>query len=102
MIKCNSEQEVKDFLLNIALETDTAPNVFIAMRDQSENSLMRTVTFVIQTREGNEKLVNKLVKIRVDNEDSPIRFIKSDMNVQNGLFEIDYLFVAVTISPKLI
>ena len=97
-----TEAEVKDVLLTLAKETDEAPFVFVAFREQKSRSLQRQVTFVIQTREGNEELVNKLVKIRVDNEDSPIRFIKSDMNVQNGLFEIDYLFVAVTISPKLI
>ncbi len=95
-----TEKEVKEILINIAKETDEAPYVFVAYRQQKKNSLARDVTFVIQTTEGNEELVNKIVKYSADHE-MELRFVKSDINVQNGNLTVDYLFVDATIFPNL-
>ena len=100
MMYC-TEAEVKEILLGLAKETDEAPFVFVAYRqERSSKSLMRQVTFVIQTKEGNEALVNKIVKYSSRNE-MALRFIKSDMNIQDGNFAIDYLYVEAIISPNL-
>ncbi len=95
-----TESEIKEILLNLAKETDEAPFVFVAFREQSSRSLQRMVTFVIQTTEGNEALVNKVVKYSADNE-MVLRFVKSDMNIQSGNFAVDFLFIEATISPQL-
>ncbi len=95
-----TEKEVKDILINLAKETDEAPYVFVAYRQQKKNSLARDVTFVIQTTEGNEELVNKIVKYSSENE-MELRFSKSDINVQNGNLTVDYLFIDATIYPDL-
>jgi len=95
-----TEAEVKAILLELADGTDEAPFVFVAGREQGTRSLQRTVTFVIQTKEGNEALVNKIIKFSADNE-MVLRFVKSDINIQSGNFAVDYLFVEATISPRL-
>ena len=100
-LRCNSESEVKDILLQLALETDEAPFVFVAFREQSVRSLQRSVTFVIQTKEGNETLVNKVIAASTQHDDIDFKFIKSDVNIQDGNFAVDYLYVLATIIPKL-
>jgi O-methyltransferase involved in polyketide biosynthesis len=95
-----TEAEVKQILLELAAETDEAPYVFVATREQKRNSLNRMVTFVIQTKEGNEALVNKVVSYSAHNE-MALRFLRSDVNIQNGNFATDFIFVEATISPKL-
>lgn len=95
-----TEAEVREILLDIAKETDDAPFVFVAYREQSTKSLNRQVTFVIQTTEGNEALVNKVIKYSADNE-MKLRFVKSDMNIQSGNFALDFLFIEATIYPDL-
>ena len=95
-----TEAEVKEILLEIAETTDEAPFVFVAYREQKPNSLNRLTTFVVQTKEGNEALVNKIVKYSANNE-MELRFVKSDINIQSGNFAIDYLFVEATIYPNL-
>lgn len=97
-----TEAEVMEMLLDLAKETDEAPHVFVAFREAfSGKSLKRTVTFVIQTKTDNEALVNKIVKASSESE-MVFKFMKSDMNIQDGNFEVDYLFVEADISPKLI
>jgi hypothetical protein len=95
-----TEAEVKQILLELAQETDEAPYVFVAVREQKRNSLNRLVTFVIQTKEGNEELVNKVVSYSAHNE-MQLRFLRSDVNIQSGSFATDFLFVEATIYPQL-
>ena len=95
-----TEAAAKTVLLDIVKEFDEAPLIYTAYRDQSRRSFTRVVTFVIQTKEGNEALINKIVKYSSENENM-IRFIKSDINVQSGNFEIDFLYVEATIAPNL-
>jgi len=100
MMYC-TEAEVREILLDLAKETDEAPHLFVAYRQEvSSKSLKRQVTFVIQTKEGNEALVNKIVKYSSQNE-MALRLIKSDMNIQDGNFAVDYLYVEAIISPNL-
>ena len=96
-----TEAEVKDVLLTLAKETDEAPFVFVAFREQKSRSLQRQVTFVIQTREGNEALINKIIKASAM-DGMAFRFLKSDINIQDGNFAVDYIFVEADISPNLI
>ena len=97
-----TEKEVRDILLNLAKDSgDQAPFVFVAYREQSQSSLKRSVTFVVQTKEGNEALVNSIVKASTEHEMEFV-FDKSDINIQDGNFAVDYLYVRATISPKLI
>ena len=95
-----TEAEVKTILLDLAKETDEAPFVFVAYREQKSRSLQRQVTFVIQTKEGNEKLVNKIVKASAMGG-LELRFLKSDINIQDGNFAVDYIYVQADISPNL-
>ncbi len=95
-----TEAEVKDILLKLAKDTDDVSAVFIAYREQKPRQLQREVTFVIQTKEGNEELVNSIVKYSAEHE-MELRFLKSDINVQGGNMTIDYLYVQATIYPKL-
>jgi len=95
-----TEKEVRDILLAIAKETDETPSVFVAYRVQEPRKLHRTVTFVLQTREGNEELVNLLVKGSSEN-DMMFRFVKSDINIQNGNLTVDFIFVDADIYPNL-
>lgn len=95
-----TEAEVKKILLDLAGEEDEAPFVFVAYREQAVRSLSRQVTFVIQTKEGNEALVNKIVKYSAKNQ-MELRFVKSDMNIQSGNFAVDFLYIQATIHPNL-
>ena len=95
-----TEAEVKQIIIDVVSLTDEAPTVFIAYREQSTKSFNRQVTFVIQTREGNEELINNLNKASITHE-RQLSFIKSDLNVQSGNFEIDYLYVIADIYPQL-
>ena len=95
-----TEKEVKEILISVAKNTDEAPMVFVAYRNQPSNSLKRLVTFVVQTKEGNEALVDLINKesIKYDGE---FYFSKSDINIQDGNFLVDYLYVDALISPNL-
>jgi len=95
-----TEAEVKEILLGLAKETDEAPFVFVAFREQKSRSLQRQVTFVIQTKEGNEALINKVIKAS-SMDGMAFRFLKSDINIQDGNFAVDYIFVEADISPNL-
>jgi len=94
------EADVKDILFNIVQDFDETPHIFVAFRDQPRNSFVRVVTFVIQTKEGNEALINKIVKYSSENENA-LRFVKSDINIQSGNFEVDYLYIEADIAPNL-
>ena len=95
-----TEAEVKAILLNVIKPIDEAPVVFVAYRNQPVDSLKRTVTFVIQTKEGNEALVDAINKESLVH-DSQFWFLKSDMNIQDNNFAVDYLYVDALISPNL-
>lgn len=95
-----TEKEVKDLLITAVKLTDEAPVVFVAFREQARNSFNRTVTFVIQTKEGNEDLINNINKASKVNE-MQFKFVKSDLNVQDGKYTVDYVMVEATIYPNL-
>jgi len=95
-----TEAEVKKILIDVVGRTDEAPAVFVAYREQDRNKFLRKVTFVIQTEEGNEELINNIVKESLK-YDTQFKFTKSDINVQSGNLTMDYLFVEANIYPKL-
>ena len=95
-----TEAEVKTILIDIIKKIDEAPVVFVAYRNQPVGSLKRTVTFVIQTKEGNEVLVDLINKESLK-YDEQMWFLKSDMNIQENNFAVDYLYVDALISPNL-
>lgn len=94
-----TEVEVIDILMTLALGTDKVAVVFAMQRVQSQNSLTRVVTFVIQTKVGNEALINSINKYRITHN-VELRFIKSEMNVHGGSLDVDYLFIEAYISPN--
>ena len=96
-----TEKEVRDLLLGYAKEIDNKSAIFVAFRETSPKSLKRVVTFVIRTKEGNEELVNKIVKMSGEYE-MQFRFDKSDINIQSGNLTVDYLYIDAIITPKLI
>ena len=95
-----TEKEVKDILIDVAKSTDEAPFVFVAFREQSPRSFARKVTFVIQTKEGNETLVNNVIKASMKYE-RVFTFVKSDVNIQSGNYAVDFIMVEATITPQL-
>tara|TARA_R110000772_G_C13138329_1_gene423694 strand:- start:100 stop:411 length:312 start_codon:yes stop_codon:yes gene_type:complete len=97
----STEKEVKDILITAVKLTDEAPVVFVAFREQSSNSFNRTVTFVIQTKEGNEALINNIIKSSM-NYEKQFKFVKSDLNMQDGKYTVDYVMIEATIYPKLV
>lgn len=102
-VKFCTEKEVKDLLQSVIETQDEVASVTTAFRNQPNNSLKRTVTFVIQTQEGNEALVNKIVKLTSENQyEGILSFDKSEMIIQDGRFMVDFLYVEAVISPNLI
>jgi len=95
-----TEKEVRDLLLGFAKEIDRESAIFVAFREGSRTSVKRVVTFVIQTKEGNEELVNKIVKESANHE-MQFYFEKSDINIQSGNLTVDYLYIDALITPKL-
>ena len=95
-----TEAEVKAILIKVAKTTDEAPFVFVAYRNQPTNSYKRLVTFIVQTKEGNEALVD-LINKEAMKYDEELQFVKSDINIQDGNFAVDYLYVDALISPNL-
>ena len=96
-----TEKEIRTLLLGFAREIDNKSNIFVAFRETSKNSFNRVVTFVIQTTEGNEALVNKIVNESA-NYERQFWFDKSDINIQGGNLTVDYLYIDAIIKPKLI
>lgn len=95
-----TEADAKTALLSVIEKEDEAPHVFVAYRQEVPNSFNRMITFVIQTKEGNESLINSIVKASSKN-DRAFRFVKSDMNIESGNLTIDYIFVETLITPNL-
>ena len=95
-----TEKEVRDILLECAKEIDRKSAIFVAYRETYKNSLKRVVTFVIQTTEGNEELVNRLIKESATYE-REFWFDKSDINIQSGNLTVDYLYIDAIITPNL-
>ena len=94
------ESEVKEALLDLLDREDEAPHIFVAYREEIRNSYNRSVTFVIQTKEGNDSLIDRIVKASTKN-DRAFRFVKSDMNIESGNLTIDYLYIEAVITPNL-
>ena len=95
-----TESEVVELLIDIAKQHDDAPIVLAAKRTGGKNRVQRMVTFVIRVASGNESLVNALVKLSIDSNLS-LWFDGSEINLQDGQMEIDYLYVSATVSPNI-
>lgn len=93
-----TEAEVKTILETLTGE-DT-PSVVVIKREQKSGSYMRKVTFLIRTVEGDEALVNAINKWSVNN-DRKLEFVYSELNLQTGNLDVDYLFVAAYVAPNL-
>ena len=95
-----TESEVMELLITTAKKYDDAPIVVAAKRTGGKNTIQRTVTFVIRAASGNESLVNALVKLSIDRNLS-LWFDGSEINLQDGQMEIDYLYVSAIVSPNI-
>ena len=96
----DTENEVKTLLTNLVTTLDGTPHIFVFSREQDKNSTQRVVTFCIQTKEGNEKLVNAIVSLSLSLEKG-LRFSKSEVVIENATAVIDYLFIEANIMPCL-
>ena len=96
-----TEAECKEVLATIVKESgDLSPFIFVSKREQKSRSYVRAVTFVIRTREGNEELVDLINKWSSEN-DQKIEFYWSEINLQNGNLDADYLMVRGYVAPNL-
>jgi len=94
-----TEAEVIALLNDIVDETDATADVFVAFREtERSNKLQYTATFAIITDSGNEELIRLIVKKSLDYD---LYFAKSDINVEDKVFTVDYLYVNAIIKPKL-
>jgi hypothetical protein len=96
-----SENEVKEILRDVIAGVDVEGDVFVAYRKVDDGKMQRVVTFVIPTKEGNEQLINAICKASLKH-DREFRFVKSEINVEDTNFTIDYVFVEAVIQPKII
>ena len=97
-----SEDDVKQILRNIIGNIDAEGDVFVYQRTVDKDTFTRLTTFVIPTHEGNEALINAIERASISDEyDGDFKFVKSEINVEDKAYPIDYLFVQANITPKL-
>lgn len=92
--------KIKKDLEKIANEYDQASKVVIIARDQAGDAqASKLVTFGVMVQPDNEDLVNALVRYGIDNENE-VRFIGSQVNLQNDRNLVDVIQVQATIFYK--
>lgn len=95
-----TEAEVKAILTATAEANDDAPTIITQKRIGGKGQGTRNVTFALRVAEGNETLVNALTKLTIA-YNQQIWFEGSEINLQNGQNDIDFLYVTAIIKPNL-
>jgi len=101
-MSCNfkTEKEVKAILLEVAKKHENAPEVITQKRIQGKGTIQRNVTFVIRASSENEDLVNAVSALTLTyNQDMWLE--GSEMNLQSGQNDVDYIYVTAIIKPVL-
>lgn len=102
MATCNmSEVEVMKALVDVAKANgDQAARCIVYRRTQPENSITRSVTFALIVASENEPLLDALINASIA-ADRAYEFIGSEINLQNGTLEVEYLFFKSSIMAKM-
>lgn len=95
-----TEAEVKTILLATSKIHDNAPEIITQKRIGGKGVGARNVTFAIRVAEGNEALVNAITKLTI-NYNQQLWFEGSEINLQAGQNDIDYIYVTAIIKPNL-
>jgi len=96
-----SEADALEEIRQAVEAVDAGAEVFLLRRDAERGSLMRVAVYAVRcAAEGNEALVNALAKMGATTNGSAW-FAGSEINLESGRLETDYLFVHATIRPKL-
>lgn len=95
-----TEAEVKAILLATAQAHDSAPDVITQQRKGGKSKGTRDVTFVIRAGAENEALINALTALTIT-YNQKLWFEGSEINLQSGQNDVDYIYVTATIKPNL-
>ncbi len=95
-----TEAAAKAILLETAKEHDQNPEVFTLKRVQGKGTVIRTVTFCVRAGAENEALINAISALTLTyGQDMWLE--GSEINLQSGQNEIDYIYVIAIIKPIL-
>lgn len=100
MFDFTSEKQVGEELLKIAKTLDTAAKVVIASRAVKERSFVLNTRFLIMASPNNMELVISLLTASKSTNGALV-FDGSELVVQGGSLEIDYLYMMAKITPKI-
>lgn len=95
-----TEAEVKNIILTEAKLHDDAPEIITQKRVQGKGTVNRNVTFVLRVKAENEALVNALSALTITYGQS-MWLDGTEINLQSGQIEIDYIYVTAVIKPIL-
>ncbi len=98
-LKFCSESEARELVLATVALTDSTRTVFVYKRELIPDSFTYKIEFGIRTREGNSEMVLNFLKLNMQN--NSIEFARSEMHIQDGNLETDYIFVSAEITPNL-
>ncbi len=101
-MSCNfkTEAAAKAVLLETAKQYDENPDVLTFKRVQGKGTVIRTVTFVVRCGAENEELVNAISALTLTyGQDMWLE--GSEINLQSGQNDIDYIYVIAIIKPVL-
>ena len=92
MVICSlTEDEIVTFLVDSAkAEDEVSPRCVVMTRQQSKNSIVRTVRFALVVTSNNTALIDALIFGCLE-KDEELYFVGSEVNLQSDL-EIDYLY----------
>ena len=99
--KLTETQVVAKLIATAKANGQSAPRVVVANRMQKANSKTRTVRFALIVTTNQELLIDALINESLTEENN-YYFTGSDVNLQEGGMEVDYLFFEAKIMAKTI
>ena len=94
-----TEEEIVKFLVDSAkAEGEVSPRCVVMTRQQSKNSIARTVRFALIVTSNNTALIDALIHKCLE-KDEELYFVGSEVNLQSDL-EIDYVYFEAKIYAK--
>jgi len=96
---CSETDALKD-IMDTAKAVDPRADVFAIRRSGGRETVRSQVTFAVRTGLNNEALVNALKRLSVEKNLS-IWFDGSEVNLQGGQVDTDYLFMTALITPTI-
>ncbi len=92
-----TEEEIVKFLVDSAkADGEKAPRCVVMTRQQSKNSIARTVRFALVVTSNNTALIDALIHKCLETGEE-LYFVGSEVNLQSDL-EIDYVYFEAKIS----